>query len=82
MILQRAFLLLFVLVSLGTAHASVLPEDRSDALYHRYEGGGVLIDGPSVLVRKQVGKNVSMVGNSLISLAGYQNKGYALVPMY
>ena len=63
MTLQRAILLLFVLVSLGTAHASVLPEDRSDALYHRYEGGGVLIDGPSVLVRKQVGKNVSMVGN-------------------
>ena len=63
MILQRAFLLLLLLVSAVAAHASVLPEDRSDALYHRYEGGGVLIDGPSVLVRKKVGKNVSMVGN-------------------
>ena len=48
---------------LGTAHAGVLPEDRTDALYHRYEGGGVLIDGPSVLVRKQVGKSLSFVGN-------------------
>ena len=48
---------------LGTAYAGVLPEDRSDALYHRYEGGGVLIDGPSVLVRKQIGKSTSFVGN-------------------
>jgi len=45
------------------AIAGVLPEDRSDALYHLYVGGGVEIDGPSVLVRKQVLKNVSVVGN-------------------
>ncbi len=65
MALKRSFrfiALLGVLLS-GDALASVLPEDRSDALYHRYEGGGVLIDGPSFLVRKQVGKNLSMVGN-------------------
>lgn len=43
--------------------AGVLPEDRSDALYHLYVGGGVEIGGPSVLVRKQVGKNTSFVGN-------------------
>jgi len=54
--------LLGVLLS-GNVLASVLPDDRSDVLYHRYEGGGVLIDGPSVLVRKKVGKNVSVVGN-------------------
>ncbi len=47
----------------GPAAAGVLPEDRSDALYHLYVGGGVEIDGPSVLVRKQVGKSVSVVGN-------------------
>lgn len=45
------------------ALAGVLPEDRTDALYHLYVGGGVEIDGPSVLVRKQVGKSVSVVGN-------------------
>src|SRR5512134_1906080 len=33
--------------------AAVLPEDRADALYHRYDGGGVTIDGPSLLVRKK-----------------------------
>ena len=54
--------LLGVLLS-GSVLASVLPDDRTDVLYHRYEGGGVLIDGPSVLVRKKVGKNVSVVGN-------------------
>lgn len=57
------FLLLLGVMLAGNAAASVLPDDRSDILYHRYEGGGVLIDGPSVLVRKKVGKNVSVVGN-------------------
>ena len=57
--------LLGVLLS-GNVLASVLPDDRSDVLYHRYEGGGVLIDGPSVLVRKKLGKNVSVVGNYYI----------------
>ncbi|GAB4559020.1 MAG: hypothetical protein Tsb0017_14850 [Geothermobacteraceae bacterium] len=30
---------------------------------------------------EQLAPGVSMVGNSLISLIGYQNRGYALVPM-
>ena len=47
----------------GPALAGVLPEDRSDAMYHLYVGGGVEIDGPSILVRKQVGRSVSLVGN-------------------
>jgi hypothetical protein len=47
----------------GPAVAGVLPEDRGDAMYHLYTGGGVDIDGPSILVRKQVGKSVSLVGS-------------------
>ena len=43
--------------------AAVLPEERADALYHSYSGGGVTINGPSVLVRKSLGKKVSMWGN-------------------
>ena len=35
--------------------AGVLPDDRTDFLYHQYIGGGVEIDGPSILVRKSVG---------------------------
>lgn len=35
------------------AVAGVLPEDRADLMYHSYDGGGVTIDGPSLLVRKK-----------------------------
>ncbi len=47
----------------STAGATVLPEDRADALYHRYEGGGVTVDGPSLLVRKKLGENYSVAAN-------------------
>ena len=51
-----------------SAFSSVLPEDRTDFLYHRYEGGGVTIDGPSVLVRKSVGKAVSLSANYYVDM--------------
>ena len=43
--------------------AAVLPDDRADALYHSYEGGGVEIDGPSVMVLKKFGQSVAVTGN-------------------
>ena len=58
----------FVLVLPGGAFGGVLPDDRGDVLYHRYEGGGVEIDGPSVLVRKQAGKSFSFVGNYYVDM--------------
>ena len=61
-------LTLGLLLSGGGALAGVLPEDRSDLLYHLYDGGGVQIDGPSVLVRKQVGKSMSIVGNYYVDM--------------
>ena len=45
------------------AGAAVLPDDRADALYHRYEGGGVTVDGPSLLVRKKFGEKYSVAAN-------------------
>ena len=58
-----------LLIGLGqSALAGVLPDDRADVLYHRYEGGGVLIDGPSLLVRKKVSKNVSVVSNYYLDM--------------
>ena len=45
------------------ATAGVLPEDRADVLFHRYDGGGVVIQGPSVLVRKKFKDKVSVVAN-------------------
>jgi hypothetical protein len=52
--------LLFVSTGAG---AAVLPEDRADVLYHSYEGGGVEITGPSLLVLKKLGQNVAVTGN-------------------
>jgi len=40
-------------------YAAVLPEDRADALYHSYDGGGVKVSGPSILIRKSIGDSVS-----------------------
>ena len=62
------FVALLLLASSNTAFASVLPEDRSDVMYHLYTGGGVDIDGPSVLVRKKVAKNISVVGNYYVDM--------------
>ena len=52
----------------SSALAGVLPEDRSDILYHLYDGGGVQIDGPSILMRKQIGKSTSFVGNYYVDM--------------
>lgn len=43
--------------------AAILPEDRADVLYHSYEGDSVTVDGPSILLRKQVGKHSSVYAN-------------------
>lgn len=43
--------------------AAVLPEERADALYHHFEGGGMEISGPSVLVRKNFREKVSVSAN-------------------
>jgi hypothetical protein len=52
----------------ASAHAGVLPEDRADALYFRYDGGGVVINGPSVLLRKSIGEHVSVSANHYIDM--------------
>ena len=70
-------------VSLGVcllgapAFADVLPDDRADVLYHRYEGGGITIQGPEVLVRKKIGDSLSLSGSyyeDLISSASIDVK--------
>jgi Protein of unknown function (DUF3570) len=59
---------LVLLGALGTSKGGVLPEDRADVLYHLYDGGGVEIDGPSILVRKQAGKSTSFVANYYLDM--------------
>ena len=52
----------------ASAGAGVLPEDRADVLYFRYDGGGVVISGPSMLVRKSIGEHVSVQANYYIDM--------------
>jgi len=46
------FTFLLLLLSNTLVNAAVLPEDRSDVLFHYYNGGNITISGPAVLVRK------------------------------
>ncbi len=62
-LLALALLTLTMLGHGSAALAGVLAEDRADALYHRYQGGGVEIQGPSVLVRKKLGENFAVNAN-------------------
>jgi len=64
MIIARLFLTL--LFAVGAAQAAVLPEDRADLMYHSYDGQNVQVDGPSLLVRKSLSKNVSVTANYYI----------------
>jgi hypothetical protein len=58
------FLLLAAGVALGRPGlAGVLPEERADTLYHYYDGGGVQIDGPSLLAVKSFGQSVSVAAS-------------------
>jgi hypothetical protein len=61
--LVRPVTLLALSALASTASAGVLPEDRADVLYHSYDGGGVTIDGPSFLVRKQFAGKFSASAN-------------------
>ncbi|MEM9333577.1 MAG: hypothetical protein AAGA33_01900 [Pseudomonadota bacterium] len=63
---MRRLLVLILLGLTGTASANVLPEDRTDMLFKMYDGGGATIGGPSILVRKQVAKDISVVANYYI----------------
>lgn len=62
--LRRAASLFCILALCGAAaSAAVLPEDRADLLFHSYDGGGVTISGPSLLVRKQFATSFSASAN-------------------
>lgn len=59
-----------VLLASGLAplQAAVLPEDRADVMYHAYEGDGLEVSGPSVLVRKSYKDKVSVWGNYYVDM--------------
>jgi len=52
----------------GSAEAVTLPEDRAEALYHVYDGGGVRATGPALLVRKSLFDKVSLSGSYYVDM--------------
>lgn len=62
-VIRIGVIALFTLGVLVPLLAAVLPEDRADALYHSYDGGGIEVTGPSILLRKMIGKYNSVVAN-------------------
>lgn len=60
---RALFIIAGLLLNNAMTLAAILPEDRADLLYHSYEGGGVEISGPSILVRKQIGDSFSASAN-------------------
>lgn len=61
-------LMLGALLLAQPAHAAVLPDDRAEVLYHAYDGGGVEISGPSILVRKKFAEQVSVAANYYVDM--------------
>jgi opacity protein-like surface antigen len=68
MSLMRSGALIGCLVLPVVTQAAVLPEDRADVMYHGYNGGGLQVDGPSVLVRKAYKDKVSVWANYYVDM--------------
>lgn len=66
--LKPNILLILIVLFTGLLHilvyvnAAALPEDRADIQYHNYDGGGVEVEGPTVLVRKSFAEKFSLYG--------------------
>ena len=56
------------LLAVGGVKAVDLPEDRADAMFHAYDGGGTKATGPALLVRKKVAENVSLSGTYYVDM--------------
>lgn len=59
-------LLCLMVLAMSPGHAGTLPPDAVDIFHHAYDGGGMKIDGPSILVRKSIGPQVSVTGHYLV----------------
>lgn len=67
-VVTKRLLILLLCLFTASAQAAVLPDERVDVLYHGYDGGGVQVDGPSILVRKNVGASVSVAANYYVDM--------------
>jgi len=64
----RVFGLVGGLLMGSGASAIELPEDRGDAMYHLYDGGGVEAQGPALLVRKSIADKVSLSASYYVDM--------------
>jgi len=58
--LVKFFSILFLGLIAPFGQAADLDPDRADVLYHSYEGGGMKIDGPAILIRKKASDSVAV----------------------
>ena len=65
---KRLACIAVLLIGGGRAFAAVVPEDRADLLYHGYDGGGLQVQGPSVLVRKGFKDKYSVWANYYVDI--------------
>jgi len=66
--LPRSLCAVAALLLFASASAGVLPEDRADLEYFRYDGGGVTVQGPSLLVRKKFLEKFSVSANYYVDM--------------
>lgn len=59
---RKFFKGLLCLLLTASTQAAVLPDDRADALYHSYQGGGMSITGPALMIRKSFADKFSVMG--------------------
>jgi len=65
LMLNACILGVMLLVGVAT-YSAVLPDERVDVLHHNYNGGGMEINGPAVLVRKSMTEQVSVAAHYLV----------------
>lgn len=61
--LQELLTCSILIIFSAAIQAATLPEERADLMYHSYDGGGMTIDGPSLLVRKNFSETYSVSAN-------------------
>jgi len=60
-----------VLLFAGQLLAATLPDERAESLYHVYDGGGIEVTGPALLVRKNFAEKYSVAAEYYVdSISG------------
>ena len=64
--LRRVAVTAVACLAAASALADVLPEERADLSWRTYDGGGLKVEGPAMLVRKNFSDNVSVSAGYLV----------------